>query len=777
MKDPLIQKTIYPAQIRLSAEPDYQNFLIKFKQKLVRELENIYYSLTGTDIAPELNSMNIDDSITFIFKSIEKRKPCKGFVILIDDIYKLPDYEHVALKFLNHLQTFKAELTRELQLPNVGFFISAPPDWKEKLSKPIYSGSVSREEEMPKPTVENALDMLNERLTAFSFDKKKRQWIKLDFAQQVYRTLESRKGFTFREFIKECLSRFESGNFDILISNPVSISGKVFRNIIEILKDHSVNKNFNEILNSSLSPTDKTECLQLLIKVCNNKGYSEDSELYKDKTHYFMLLRNAGLISKIKKDGSAAIWAVSKDFGEFNEIVWNKYSFSINDYLLKLFKGRLDSAAFEIALPERSEISEYEKLRNYINKKSDAKFSDVKYWLEYSFDIHKRIVSEISAPYIHASYNKMEEDCKDSIDAITKAVAYFTGISVNPSEFWNDFWYVPQSLHDFIQVHRSQGKLPEPSSTYLYGSYQSLFIEIFKFLSDQIYKTDILPIPYVGPKNKEIEVLNAARSDFANQDYPSVISKTTCMIETKLRDFIYSVFLLQYGDRNHRMQRIPIKLHEYINKNPVKDKRYAFEFVGNELTYLNRHQYYPILLGPGIGSDNWEHTFSHVFLGWNYAMMASYMQSFFKFNLTSSHNKVEVLRRARPSDIYDFLINSITLLVMINKSYFAFLDNAKKLEISGSKDSGYYFSLDNLKDKFSLQPVRVSNDNERRILDLFKNKTNTIDFSDPSSLEQKYGVSYRELFAIIFRILKEKRSNFDIKNVKEDPPIITISMN
>jgi len=442
-----------------------------------------------------------------------------------------------------------------------------------------------------------------------------------------------------------------------------------------------------------------------------------------------------------------------------------------------LVKGRLDSTAFEVVMPERSEISEYEKLRNYISKKNDTKFSDVKYWLEHSFDIHKRIVSEITAPYIHATYNKMEEDCKDSIDAITKAMGYFTGISVSPSEFWNDFWHVPQSLHDFIQVFGSQRKLPDPSSTYLYGSYQSLFLEIFNFLSDQIYKTDILPIPYDGLKNKEIEVLNEARSDFANQDYPSAISKTTRMIESKLRDFIYSVFVLQYGDRNHRMQRIPIKLHEYINKNPVKDKRYAFEFVGNELTYLNRHQYYPILLGPGIGSDNWEHTFSRVFLGWDYVKMASYMQSFFKFNLTSSHNKIEVLRKARPSDIYDFIINSITFLVMINKCYFAFLDNAKKLEISGSKESGYYFSLDNLKDKYSLQPVRVSEENEKRILDLFKNRTNTIDFSDPSSLEQKYSISYRELFAIIFRILKENHSNFDIKNAKEDPPIITISMN
>jgi hypothetical protein len=170
----------------------------------------------------------------------------------------------------------------------------------------------------------------------------------------VHRTLESRKGFTFREFIKECDRRFESGNFDILISNPVSIPGNTFRNIIQILKDHNINKNFNDILNSSISAIDKIECLQLLIKVCNNKGYSADSELYSDKTHYFMLLRNAGLISQIKKNGTQDVWMGSKDFQEFNEIIWNKYSYSINDYLLKLFRGRLDSTAFETVMPKRN---------------------------------------------------------------------------------------------------------------------------------------------------------------------------------------------------------------------------------------------------------------------------------------------------------------------------------------------------------------------------------------------------------------------------------------
>jgi len=98
---------------------------------------------------------------TKIFELIEQRKTCQGFVILIDDIYKPPDYERVALKFLNHLQTFTAELTQQLDLPNVRFFISAPLWWRMTLNEDqAYSGSVSREEVMPQLTIDQAYKMV-----------------------------------------------------------------------------------------------------------------------------------------------------------------------------------------------------------------------------------------------------------------------------------------------------------------------------------------------------------------------------------------------------------------------------------------------------------------------------------------------------------------------------------------------------------------------------------------------------------------------------------------
>lgn len=76
--------------------------------------------------------------------------------------------------------------------------------------------------------------MFNERLAAFATTKGKSGYIKEDYAQQVCSTLKSRKAFTFRNFIKECLRRLEDGYFDIITANPVSINDTTLKDISQL---------------------------------------------------------------------------------------------------------------------------------------------------------------------------------------------------------------------------------------------------------------------------------------------------------------------------------------------------------------------------------------------------------------------------------------------------------------------------------------------------------------------------------------------------------------
>ena len=431
LKKPLVKNHIYPAFIRISAEPDYQSFLMRFKNKLQEELVGIFYNLTGNNIATNLESMSVDGAIVYALKLIQKQEDCNGFVIFVDDIYKPPDYEKTALKFLNHLQTFKAELTQQMRLPNIGFFISAPPDWESILNeKQAYSGSVSQQEHMPRPTVEQARSMLNERLGSFAPNREKYREIKIDFAHQVYRTLESRKSFTFRQFIKECLNRFETGNFEILTSNPVSLSHDTFKNIIQCLRTHTkVHDGISEILNSPASNRNKAECFQLLVQIFNEKSYSEDSDTFKEKKYYFKELRNAGLIIKGRNSQGITSWYVSREMIEFSNDVFNKYAYYLDDYFLKLFADKLEMKQSERVIPTRREFGLYEDLKTRLRKKNDGTSSLVKSSLDEAFNLHKKIVDEIDAqidtPSIHLSYNQLEKDCSFSIGALSDAVGSF----------------------------------------------------------------------------------------------------------------------------------------------------------------------------------------------------------------------------------------------------------------------------------------------------------------------------------------------------------------
>ena len=231
---------------------------------------------------------------------------------------------------------------------------------------------------------------------------------------------------------------------------------------------------------------------------------------------------------------------------------------------------------------------------------------------------------------------------------------------------------------------------------------------MLNYLSEQAKKKEIIDLPFSNLTTKEREELDNARSECMDGEYITAAGRISTLVENKLREFIYSIFLLQYGDRHHRLQHIPRELYSYITENPKKDEQRGFAHSDNELTYLNRHRTYSIILGPkGVGSDNWRETFSQIFTGWDFSRMHSYLDLFFRYNLTSSHNKTEVFRPEHQSDISQYLRDSVNLLVKMNQSYHRYLKMAQKLETPGSTELAYYFSLKEFKDKFVLRPVTI----------------------------------------------------------------------
>ncbi len=778
----LIKNNIYPAFIILYAELDYQNFLMRFKQKLCNELVDIYYNLSGSNLTSTIESMTLDRAINYLFKSISQNGKNNGFIIFIDDIYKPPEYENTALKFLNYLQTFRDELNRELKLINIGFFISAPPEWETTLrEKQAYSGSISLEEHMPFPTVEQARTVFNQRLAYFSPNKEKhKDIVDTDSAYQVYRTLLSKKSFTFRAFITECLRRFRAGNFGRLTANPVSITRDTLKNISQTLaKNLRLSDSLNEILNSSMSMRRKSECIELLVQIFYEKGYSEDSEVFQKKIYYFDKLKNAGLITKNRNNNGKTVWDVSKELTDFNTFVYDKFAYYLDDYFLKLFEGRIEAVKVEPTTSESEEFTLIQALLDKFKDRIDTKSTSVRLFLDEAFAFHKEIAREIEDKSNPMSLTKLLKDCKFSIRSLSNSVATYVGMPANGTDFWNDYVHYPESLRVFSKNLDKQSQSYEPNTFYLHGAYLTAFREITRSFSEQIARDEVLPIPFMGIKAEEFKEFEAARFDNSRSDHISAARRTSTLVENKLREFIYSVFVLQYGDRNHRMQRIPIDFHSDIKKHVDMDKVRGFASSKNELTYLDRAQYYEILTGRsgggygGIGYDNWLHTFSKIFTGWDVFRMRSFLKSFYHFTLLGAHNKEEVLTTMNQSDINHYIMDSIKLFYKINQSYYLFLERVKKAEIPGSTEIGYYFQLD--KDNYTFQPVRVLPTNRGKITELLKeSRTTSIDLSRPSIIEQRYGIDYQEFMAILSDLLIEDTSRGQLETVKRNDPLLVL---
>ena len=299
----------------------------------------------------------------------------------------------------------------------------------------------------------------------------------------------------------------------------------------------------------------------------------------------------------------------------------------------------------------------------------------------------------------------------------------------------------------------------------------SKLVKVIKFIPQK----SIIPIPITGLKHEEIRTFHNIRSYFINGCYLKTTQEISTLLENKLRNFIYSVFLLQFDDRKNRMSYIPYGYHKYINENSDKDKQRGWTESKNELTYLNRHQYRGILFGPKQpGGSNWNHIFSKIFIGWDFTKMNSYFLNFFDFNIIASHNK-EILESGDRSELLQHITDSIKFIININKSYEKFFQNLQKKNISGYSDHEYYFTLDNYDDKYRLRSVRFSSDAKERIIKSLEiSKTHVIDLSDPNILEQRYGIKYREIFALLTILIKESARDLNIKDIRWEHPFLVI---
>lgn len=756
LQKPLITRRIFPIYITLSAQSEFQSFLVRFKERLIRELRRIYGNITGSDLDLPFQSP-LDDQLRSAITQIVGTGKCFGFVIFVDDIYKIPEYEQIALNFLSHLQVFRTELIQDTGFNQICFWVSAPPHWERTLMHDLrYSGSVDLEEQMSKITVQEATAMINNRLRTFAENPADVKQFDQKFIEQLYRRLESSDRWTFRQIIKEVRYQFQQHNFEMVASNPVDIPPRILQHI-KYRFDYAdaITDGIEHILQLQMRPNNKVACFKLLMQTLFAGSIDEASELFRAHLYHFQKLRDAQLIRKVKTNDERRIWKPSIELIRFIDLIKKETKYSFEDYFFRLYGSRLSVATNPATNAIRSEVGTSSMLLNEI--RDDLQFEEIYSFVSQAFDLHKKIVDLQQSTTINVDEESLIRDCNQSLIFLTRAVAkLFKTEDPTSLSFWNSFWIYPDSVSIYVKlVDRNHSEKEDERNGlttdiwYTVSAYTNAFGEILEFLHEQVHQSRIFTFTTESLKSSDADELVRIRSLIGNKNYPEASSSLVSFIETKTQVFLHNIFSLQNGERFSIMKRLP----ENIRKQILESAHQSDD--ENEFRSLQIEQFASIMTSQTpIGHMNWIHTFSQIFEKWNEEQMQEFFNHLSSMTSSSSgssqsNNEIGLSR------IITAIAESVDFIGMINGSYRVILSHLKKIDNDGSTIFKYYYSLDEGKHIEELEPVIIPPEIEIKLIEIWKQaKMNTIDLANPEQIRHLYGIPYRELVAILAKVLQ-----------------------
>lgn len=774
----LIRNNIIPLYVLLFGEPNVTRLIIRFKQKLLNELNQ---ECKSRDIYCNMdNSNDLDAKIEEHFKQL-LGTGCKGFIIFIDDLHKNHDIEP-AMEFLSYIQSYSSELRRGKIDFNFAVFVAGSLEWKINLQTARFSGSFSRFEDMPPITPKIAFDVINMRLKAFSENNDNSKQVQIDTIERAYEQIKKQeRPITFRSFIHYIVSEFEKNNFDILIFNPF-ISSEI-KNKIQTVFDNNkkLNIQFNKLFYGSETIPgiqnfeNREKCLQQLIRLYFKKEILDSDSIIQENLFYYQRLAESGLISK-KPTDRGVYYVVSNNLKEQNEYLIKQYGLSLEDYLIPIFIGSNSKTEKYVS----TNITKYD---SYLNELPLNMSKESKRILNESIEIRKEL-SDLFDNIINLPKLKDYETRKivrskttDSIDKITKTIYLYEEIDgMDFYTFWDDYWFNTDSIIEYRRFITNSNNYESciediKKITYLYHIYIQAYEDMFNFLINQINLGKIWRLSLTYLKKEEILVFNQVREKWSIASNYESAKLITEFFHQKLRVFLQNIFDIFYG--YEYLNKIPQNVKEYAYENKTKDEKKGFSSSDNIFQYLNRHHYKDIITTGKYGAQNWNELFSNVFDKTKCQEFESFLTHFADISTMTDHLKINSITPEQQNLIYKLIMDSMYYTQKMNEFYLKILRSCFREEVEGK--SLFYFSCRSLKDKSHLTSIYIGQKAEE-VFNKFKTekKIKDIPLDECNYIENYFNVEYRVFFAFISQLLIISIEELKAKNI---PGKISIESN
>lgn len=753
LKQILSKNKILLVSVSIWPSPDSDKIILDFHSELIESLRNTSEKF-GTNLS-HIKSETPAQTIKQLLKELHRLHNFKGFVVVVDDLHKQDAAFDAVIMFLGSLQGFISNLIRDSKF-NAAAYIAGKPSWKSKIqSQASLSGSLIREESMPEITYNDAHQMLNKRLVAFSKNREKKNIVGLGFVKEVYEELKTSGAVTFRAFLKKAVDEFQRGNFDkVVVTNPNAIPDKVLRDIKNSLNQHSnLQSKFESLLSllQNSNEVNRQSCFAFLGTINLEKRIYESGTIWERNKWHLKNLRNTGLIIN-NEDVKGVYWCLTKDICRWNDDIMHKHKVSLEEYLVRVFfTSPIKKSRRAVAHPELEALDKIQQSCNVNQRKI----------INNAIDSYKKFLDKDEQQIIDVAPNDLVDNCIDVMSSLTRAfcslndIPPIEGTDSDVLSFWNRFWHSHDDIVEFINKTESYVDLDQDVATNIFGSCKDASAVAINFMVDQLEKSKILSLPYNQLTNTDCRVIDECRTCWQKNDYYNVVAKMSTHLEKKIRQNVFNIFRLFYGDEaKYRYRRYPKKLVSVIKNRTATDQKSGMKQFDNELGFCDRAEY-KILMTKNTdeeyskeGEMNWNDVFGTIFNPWDQDQMFKFLKEFATFNVAVAHNKTESIGSENQSQILQYLLDAVFVIGKINKSYDLIME--KKAQ---KKESKYYFGFKPKLDTDVIESIDVEPNKALQLIAKIRNKEQIdVDLENADSLEREYSMNYRK-FVLLLNLL------------------------
>jgi len=673
-------------------------------------------------------------TIAGLLLDIAEQSHVDGFMLMIDGLHKGEANTDACLEFVKQLQNFQEYL--ENYGINVCFLVVGSPFWLRRIQQnPAYSGSFFRIDEVPRLTFNDAYELLQRRVDAFTIPGTP---IFLDkgtikFAYDcLYQDLGER--ITFRDFIDYILPRLGSGDLKsvgISVQIDLENTNKIHRELaISVIKDPY--EYFRETTKHKKKL--RQACYVALRNIYKNGYITEKDEQVKFNRGAFYVLRNAHLIQATRTTEGLG-WSISDEF------------LTVLDDLNE--QGYPPPVVFQSLSLEPSEPSEkYESFDLVLDSAKNFLASWESEWPEivvYAKDFvgdHEKILE-------NAGINDTSQECRDSLLKMIQCAQIILKDRQVPEEWLKTTWLdIPERETISSVLHPETVAGADPIILYQrYYRSATVLLEVLEQLLEINRLTNIVSLQ---SWTDEMKTIYAAGNSLKNGDFEKALEEINSKIEQRIRVVFHLAFSLHFG--NDYLSHLPKYIQDRISNLGARGPQGLKRLVDSNLFYhFSRSEYAEIV----NDNTNWDTFFSSIFSQKKKEEVVDALRLTFSLDDRKQHrDRSEYFRTAREPirqaiSNAGWLLNSLANGLRLSLNPKGYLEktvaNLHILKVS-------FVSQDRCLSSFSWG---IDVKKEADIVNRLTNLSTVVNFSDDLTVSNIYNGSFAEIILVISSLLKK----------------------